>query len=123
MDKSELKKDFLEFVAYLEKMAIIHAEHCHIVEHKKTGDSCVIYTGKSSEAGSRSSGHNSGGSTYEGGDNKASDRDRTKSVLVLPPGSISRNNYVDDNIYFISVSLPSLFYTMSSHRDIYIYVC
>jgi hypothetical protein len=24
MDKSELKKDFLEFVAYLKKMAIIH---------------------------------------------------------------------------------------------------
>jgi hypothetical protein len=35
MDESELKKNFLEFVAYLKKMAIIHEEHCHIVEHKK----------------------------------------------------------------------------------------
>jgi hypothetical protein len=26
MDKSELKKDFLEFVTYLEKIAIIHDE-------------------------------------------------------------------------------------------------
>jgi hypothetical protein len=39
MDKSELKKDFLEFVTYLEEMDIIHDEHCHVVEHKKTGDS------------------------------------------------------------------------------------
>jgi hypothetical protein len=30
MDKSELKKDFLEFVGYLKKMAIIHDEHCHV---------------------------------------------------------------------------------------------
>jgi hypothetical protein len=28
MDKSELKKDFLEFAAYLEKMNIKHDEHC-----------------------------------------------------------------------------------------------
>jgi hypothetical protein len=41
MNKSELKKDFLEFVAYLKKMAIIHDEHCHVVEHKKTGDSGI----------------------------------------------------------------------------------
>jgi hypothetical protein len=39
MDKSELKKDFLEFVGYLKKMAIIYDEHCHVVEHKETGDS------------------------------------------------------------------------------------
>jgi hypothetical protein len=39
MDKSELKKDFLKFVKYLEEMAIIHDEHCHVVEQKKTGDS------------------------------------------------------------------------------------
>jgi hypothetical protein len=32
MDKSELKKDFLEFVKYLEEMAIIHDEHYHVVE-------------------------------------------------------------------------------------------
>jgi hypothetical protein len=33
MNKSELKKNFLEFVAYLKKMAILHDEHCHVVEH------------------------------------------------------------------------------------------
>jgi hypothetical protein len=75
MDKSELKKDFLEFVKYLEKMAIIEDEHCHVVEHKKTGDSGMKNTGKGSEAGSRSSGNNSGGSAYGVGSNKASDRD------------------------------------------------
>jgi hypothetical protein len=41
MDMSELKKDFLEFASYLRKMAIIHDEHCHVVEHKKTGDSGI----------------------------------------------------------------------------------
>jgi hypothetical protein len=35
MDKSELKKDFLEFVKYLEEMAIIHKEHCHVVEQRR----------------------------------------------------------------------------------------
>jgi hypothetical protein len=64
MDKSELKKDFLEFVKYLEEMAIIHDEHCHVVEQKETGD-----------AGSRSSGHNAGESSHKGASNKASDRD------------------------------------------------
>jgi hypothetical protein len=49
MDKSELKKDFLEFVSYLKKMAIIHDEHCHVVEHKKTGDSGMKNSGKSSD--------------------------------------------------------------------------
>jgi hypothetical protein len=39
MDMSELKKDFLEFVGYLNKTAIINDEHCNVVEHKKTGDS------------------------------------------------------------------------------------
>jgi hypothetical protein len=46
MDKSELKKDFLEFVKYLEDMAIIHDEHCHVVEQKKTGDSGMRNNGK-----------------------------------------------------------------------------
>jgi hypothetical protein len=87
MDKFDLKKNFLEFVAYLEKMAIIHDEHCHVVQHKETVDSgyfcqcsscqSMKNTGKSSDAGSRSSGHNSGGDTSEGGTNIASDRDRT----------------------------------------------
>jgi hypothetical protein len=45
MDKSELKKDILGFVAYLEKMAIIHDEHCHFVKHKETGDYGMKNTG------------------------------------------------------------------------------
>jgi hypothetical protein len=79
MDKSKLKKDFLEVVAYLKKMAIIHDKHCQVVDHKKTGDSGIKNTGKSSNAGSRISIHNSGENAYGGGSNKASDRDRTKS--------------------------------------------
>jgi hypothetical protein len=66
MDKSELKKDFLEFVGYLMKMADIHDEHCHVVENKKTGDSGMKDTGKSSDPGSRSTGHNSGGNSHRG---------------------------------------------------------
>jgi hypothetical protein len=62
MDKMELMKDFLEFVGYLKKMGIIHDDHCHIVEHKKTGDSGIKNNGKGNDAGSRSSRHNSGGS-------------------------------------------------------------
>jgi hypothetical protein len=79
MDKSELKKDFLEFVKYLEEMAIIHDEHCHVVDHKKTGDSGTKNNGQGNDAGSRSSGHNAGGSSQGGARNKASDRNRTKS--------------------------------------------
>jgi hypothetical protein len=79
MDKSEIKKDFLEFVKYLEDMAIIHDEHCHAVEQKKTGDSGTKNNGKGNDAGSHSSGHNSGGSSHGGASNKASDRDRTTS--------------------------------------------
>jgi uncharacterized membrane protein YgcG len=79
MNKSGLKKDFLESVAYLEKMGFIHDEHCHVVEHKETGDSGMKNNGKSSDAGSRSSGHNYGGSAYGGGTSKASDRDRDRT--------------------------------------------
>jgi hypothetical protein len=79
MDKSELKKDFLEFVGYLKKMDIIHDEHCHVVEHKKIGDSGMKNNGKSSDDGSRSSGHNSGGRSHGGASNKASDRYRRES--------------------------------------------
>jgi hypothetical protein len=79
MDKSELKKDFLGFVGYLKKMAVIHDEHFHVVEYKKNGDSGMKNTRKSSDSGSRNSGHNSGGSAHESGSNEASDRDRTKS--------------------------------------------
>jgi hypothetical protein len=79
MVKSELNKDFLEFVKYLEDMAIIHDEHCHVVEQKKTGDSGMKNNGKGNVAGSRSSGHNAGESSHGGASNKASDRDRTKS--------------------------------------------
>jgi hypothetical protein len=77
MDKEELKKDFLEFVKYLEEMAIIHDEHCHVVEQKKTGDSGMKNNGKGNDAGSRSSGHNAGGSSHGGASHKASDHDRT----------------------------------------------
>jgi hypothetical protein len=66
MDKSKLKKDFLEFVGYLKKMAIINDEHCHVEENKKTGDSGMKNNGKSSDAGSRSSGHKSGESSHGG---------------------------------------------------------
>jgi hypothetical protein len=79
MDKSELKKDFLEFVGYLKKTVIIHDEHYHVVEHNKTGDFGMKNTGKRSDAGSRSSVHNSGESAYAGASNNASDRDRKKS--------------------------------------------
>jgi hypothetical protein len=79
MAMSELKKKFLEFVSYLKTMAIIHDEHCHVVEHKKTGDSGMKNNGKGNDAGSRSSGHNAGGSSHGDASNKASDRDRTKS--------------------------------------------
>jgi hypothetical protein len=60
-------------------MAIIHDEHCHVVEHNRIGDSGRKNTGESSVAGSRSSGHTSGGSSHGDASNKASDRDRTKS--------------------------------------------
>jgi hypothetical protein len=60
-------------------MAIIHDNHCHVVEHKKTGESGIRNIGKSSNAGSLNYGHNHGGSSYGGGSNKASDSDRTKS--------------------------------------------
>jgi hypothetical protein len=79
MDKSELKKDFLEFVKYLEEMAIIHDEHCRVVEQKKTGVTGTKNNGKGKDAGSRSSGHNAGGSSHEDASNIESDRDRTKS--------------------------------------------
>jgi hypothetical protein len=79
MDKSDHKKDFLEFVAYLEKMAITYDEPCHVIDHKKTGDSGTKKIGKSSDFGSRSSKHNRGGRSSEGGSNKPSDRDRTTS--------------------------------------------
>jgi hypothetical protein len=79
MDMSEVKKDFLEFVGYLNMMAIIHDEHCHVLEHKNTGDSGMKNIGKTSDSGSRRSRHNSGGSSHGGASNKASARDRTKS--------------------------------------------
>jgi hypothetical protein len=60
-------------------MAIIHDEHCHVVEQKKTGDSGMKNNVKGNDAGSRSSGHNAGGSSHGGASNKESDRDRTKS--------------------------------------------
>jgi hypothetical protein len=79
INKFDLKKDFLEFpLRNLEQIAIIHDENCHVVEHKKTGDSGTKNNGRGSDAGSRISGHNAGGIAYGGGSNKASDRDRTR---------------------------------------------
>jgi hypothetical protein len=44
--------------------------------------------------------------------------------VALPPGPISRSGYVDSsNCLTIVSSLPPLFYTMSSHRYIYINQC
>jgi hypothetical protein len=57
MDKSDLKKNFLEFVAYLEKMAIMNGEHSHMISRMKMGGSGKRYVAKSSDAGSPSSGH------------------------------------------------------------------
>jgi hypothetical protein len=37
------------------------------------------------------------------------------------PDQFSRSSYVDDNSCLLVSSLPSLFYAMTSHRDIYIY--
>jgi hypothetical protein len=79
MDKSDLKKDFLEFVAYMENMAIIHDKHCHVVKHTKTDDSSANNSGKSRDVGSRSSEHKAGGCSYGCASNKASNRDRSKS--------------------------------------------
>jgi hypothetical protein len=78
MKKSKPKRAFLEFVAYLEKMVIIHDEHQHVLDHKKSGDSCTKHTGKYSDTDGRSSGHNPRGSTSGSGSNKTSDRVRTK---------------------------------------------
>jgi hypothetical protein len=63
----------------LEEMAIIHDEHCRVVERKKTGDSGTKNNGKGNDASSRSSGHNAKGSSHRGASNKDSDSDRTKS--------------------------------------------
>jgi hypothetical protein len=60
-------------------MAIIRDEQFHVIDHKNTGDSGTKNTGKGSNAGGRSSGHNPKGSPSGGGSNKTSDRDRTKS--------------------------------------------
>jgi hypothetical protein len=43
-----------------------------------------------------------------------------KVVFCRPEQRSPTNSYVDDNICWLVSSLPSLFYTMSSHRDIYI---
>jgi hypothetical protein len=70
MDKSELKKDFLEFVGYLKKIAIIHDKHCHVVDQKKIGDSGTKNMGQNNDVGGRISGHNPGGNSSGGGSNK-----------------------------------------------------
>jgi hypothetical protein len=56
-------------------MDIIHDEHCHVLEQKETGDAGTKDTGKGNDPVSRSSGHNSGGSSHGGASNKVFDRD------------------------------------------------
>jgi hypothetical protein len=51
MDKSDLRKDFLDFVAYVEQTASIHDEHCHAVDHKKASTYSTKNTSKVSDAG------------------------------------------------------------------------
>jgi hypothetical protein len=60
-------------------MAIIHDEHGHVVDHKKTATLATKNMAKGSDAGSKSSGHNPGGHLSGGGRNRTSDRDRTKA--------------------------------------------
>jgi hypothetical protein len=43
--------------------------------------------------------------------------------MFCRPDQFSRSSYVDENSCWLVSSLPSLFFTMSSHRDIYIYKC
>jgi hypothetical protein len=78
MNKSELTKDFVEFVACLEKMDVIKRWHCHVVDDKKTGVSSTKNMGRNTDVGGRSSGHNPEEISSEGGSNKTSNRDRTK---------------------------------------------
>jgi hypothetical protein len=65
IDKSDLKKEFLEFVAFLEKTSIINDEHCHMVDPENTGDSKTNNTTKGSYAGGRKSGQSPGNSPQE----------------------------------------------------------
>jgi hypothetical protein len=122
MDKSDLKKNFLAFVAYLEQMTIIHVihiihdEHCHVVEHTKTGDSVMRNAGKVSNAGGRISEHHPGEKSLRGGSNKTSDRGRTsfdhgrlsdssgteKPSTREPPSCLNTTNYAGIN-YYLSV--------------------
>jgi hypothetical protein len=44
-------------------------------------------------------------------------------LMFCRPDQFSRISYVADNSCLLESTLPSLFYTMTSHRDIYIYEC
>jgi hypothetical protein len=46
-------------------MAIIHDEHCHVVDRKKTGDSGTMNMGRYIDVGGQSSGHNGGFQTLD----------------------------------------------------------
>jgi hypothetical protein len=79
MDKSELKKDFLEFVGYLKKMAIIHERAllcCGAYEDSRLRHE---EQWQKQRRWQPQCGHNSGGFSNKGVSNTASDRDRTKS--------------------------------------------
>jgi hypothetical protein len=43
--------------------------------------------------------------------------------VFCPPDQFSLTCYVDDNSCWLVSRLPLYFYTMTSHRDIYIYKC
>jgi hypothetical protein len=48
---------------------------------------------------------------------------RAICLMFFRPDQFSRSSYVDDNSCLLVSSLPSLLFTMSSHRNIYIYKC
>jgi hypothetical protein len=48
-------------------------------------------------------------------------RAATAIIMFCRPNQFSRSSYVDDNSCLLVSSLPSLFNSMTSHRDIYIY--
>jgi hypothetical protein len=45
------------------------------------------------------------------------------SAVFCRPDQCSLTRFVDNNSCWLVTSLPSLFYTISSHRDIFIYKC
>jgi hypothetical protein len=121
MYKMDLKKDFLEFVTYLEKMAIIYDEHCHKVDLKKTGNSGTKNMGKNNDVGGRSFEHNHRGSSSGSGCKNTSNRYRMKSDIGRssdssdtgkettrePPPCLITNKYAGERHYLSDCLLTS----------------